>query len=231
MSADPHVNGEYLRHNRDWHVHTSAWKARQIMKMVNRHHLKPKTVGDVGCGAGEVLRQMQLQMDPECEFYGYDISPQAISMSRERANDRLQFEVANICETETPYFDLMLVLEVVDHVEDYLGFLRALKKKSDLKLFHFSLDLSVQNAIRKNSYKTLRDTLVHLHYFNKETMLRTLQDTGYEVIDCFYTPFAMNFSSETRGKLVRPLRWLLYQVDQDLAVRLLGGYRLMVLAR
>jgi len=199
--------------------------------MVNRHHLTPNVVGDVGCGAGEVLRLMQLQMDPSCQFYGYDISPQAIAMSKERENERLHFQVANVCETNTPYFDLMLVIEVVDHVEDYFGFLRALKKKSEWKLFHFSLDLSVQHALRKGSFLKLRDTLVHLHAFNKETMLRTLHDTGYEVVDMFYTPFGIQFSRRGMGRIVKPFRWLLFQMDQDFAVRLLGGYRLMVLAK
>jgi hypothetical protein len=231
LSSDPHVNGEYLRNNPDWHTPSSAWKAQQVLKMLRRHNLAPLTVGEVGCGAGEVLRQLQLKLDSSCEFWGYDISPQAIDMTVGKENGRLHFKNADACQMVTPFFDLMLVLEVVDHVEDYFGFLRALKHKSKYKLFHFSLDLSVQNAIRPGALLKQRDTLVHLHYFNKETMLRTLQDTGYEVIDTFYTPYAMKFSPEPIGKLVKPLRWLFFQLNQDLAVRILGGYRLMVLAR
>jgi len=204
LSSDPHVNGQYLRCNPDWHTSSSAWKAEEVLKMLRRRDLAPRTVGEVGCGAGEVLRQLQLKMDPNCEFRGYDISPQAIAMAAGKENSRLHFENVDACRMATPFFDLLLVLEVVDHVEDYFGFLRALKYKSEYKLFHCSLDLSVQNAIRPGALLKLRDTLVHLHYFNKETMLRTLQDTGYEVIDCFYTPYAMNFSQGFIGKLVKP---------------------------
>jgi hypothetical protein len=46
------------------------------------------------------------------------------------------------------------------------------------KLFHIPLDLSVQAAIRKNGLLTRRDNFAHLHYFTKETALRTLTDVG-----------------------------------------------------
>jgi hypothetical protein len=126
----------------------------------------------------------------------------------------------------------MLILEVVDHVEDYFSFLRTLKSRSTYKLFHFSLDLSVQNALRKGALLKQRDVYVHLHYFNKETILRTLEETGYEIVDHFYTPFGIKFAGGGVGKwVIRPLRRSFFQVNEDLAVRVLGGYRLLVLAR
>ena len=232
QSANPHINGEYLRKNPDWHVDSSAWKAVEIMKMLDRHHIAPTTIGEVGCGAGEVLRQVQLKMRPECNFFGYDISPQAIEMSKSRENDRLHFAIADVCTAATPPLDLLLILEVVDHVEDYFGFLRALKPKSTYKLFHLSLDLSVQNAIRSGALLKQRDVYVHLHYFSKETMLRTLEETDYEILDYFYTPYGIRFARGRFGRWVlKPLRWLLFQINKDFAVRLLGGYRLMVLTR
>ena len=231
-SGNPHINGEYLRNNPGWHAATSEWKAGEIMKMLDRHNLLPKTVGEVGCGAGEVLRQLQLRMPPDCEFIGYDIAPTAIEMCKERENDRLHCELADVCAIETPPFDLMLILEVVDHVEDYFSFLRTLKSRSTYKLFHFSLDLSVQNALRKGALLKQRDVYVHLHYFNKETILRTLEETGYEIVDHFYTPFGIKFAGGGVGKwVIRPLRRSFFQVNEDLAVRILGGYRLLVLAR
>ena len=231
-SSNPHINGQYLRHNPDWHVYSSEWKAGEIMKMLNRHELAPTSIGEVGCGAGEVLRQLQLRMSRECEFFGWDIAPDAIEMSKPKQNARLAFELADVCEIETPPLDLMLILEVVDHIEDYFSFLRDLISRSTHKLFHFSLDLSVQNALRSGALLNQRDAYVHLHYFNKETVLRTLEETGYEIIDYFYTPFGIRFTGGLFNRwVVKPLRRSFFAMNQDLAVRLLGGYRLMVLAR
>jgi SAM-dependent methyltransferase len=232
-SSNPHINGDYLRHNPDWHVGTSEWKAGEILKMLDRHDLAPKAIGEVGCGAGEVLRQLQVRMDPDCQFFGWDIAPDALEMCKARENERLRFELADICAIETPHLDLMLILEVVDHLEDYFSFLRELKSRSTYKLFHFSLDLSVYNALKSGALLRQRDVYVHLHYFNQETILRTLNETGYEVLDSFYTPFGIRFPGERPFNrwIVKPLRWSMFQLSQDLAVRVLGGFRLMVLTR
>jgi SAM-dependent methyltransferase len=230
--ADPHLTGEYLRRNPGWHVHTSEWKAGEILKMLDRHGLAPRSIGEVGCGAGEVLRQLQLRMDPDCRFFGWDIAPDAIRLAKARENDRLQVALADATAIETPPLDLMLVLEVVDHVEDYFSFLRRLKPRSTYQLFHFSLDLSVQNALRGGALLRQREQYVHLHYFNKDTALRTLEETGYEILDWFYTPYGVLFPGGRFNRwVVGPVRRVLYRLNRDLAVRILGGYRLMVLTR
>ena len=56
--------------------------------------------------------------------------------------------------------------------------------------------------------------------------------TGYELVDHFYTPFGIKFAGGGARKwVIRPLRWSFFKVNEDLAVRILGGYRLLVLAR
>jgi len=229
---NPHVNGEYLRRHPDWHLHASEWKAEEVLRMLGRHHLAPATIGEVGCGAGEVLRQMQIRMDPDCQFFGWDIAPHAIELCKAKENDRLRFELADVSTIETPPLDLLLILEVVDHVEDYFSFLRDLRSRGTYKVFHFSLDLSVQNALRSGALLRQRDVYAHLHYFNREKVLRTLEDTGYEILDWFYTPYGNSFPGGTFGRWVmRPLRRSSFRFSQDLTVRVLGGYRLMVLTR
>jgi len=63
-----YLDGEYIAKNPEWHVEESPWKARQILRMLRKNHLAPKTVCDVGCGAGEVLRQLHEHLDGECMF-------------------------------------------------------------------------------------------------------------------------------------------------------------------
>ena len=227
-ALDPHLNGEYFRNNPTWHIEYSPWKAGNILRMLEKNRLKPKTICEVGCGAGEVLRQLQLKMDPGCRFWGYDVAPKAIEIAKQRENDRLAFAAADLGELVTPPFDLMLVLEVVDHVEDYFGFLRMLKTRSELKIFSFSLDISVQSALRSGALLQRRVEHTHRHHFSKETAIRTLQESGFEIIDFFYPP---NLAFGRLAKLAKPIRWLTFTLDPDFAVRLFGGYSLLVLAR
>lgn len=227
-ASDQHVNGEYFKKNPTWHVEYSPWKADNIHRLLTRRQILPQTVCEVGCGAGEVLRQLQLKMDPNCTFAGYDIAPPAIEMAKKRENQRLRFSLADFGEMETDVFDLLLVLEVVDHVEDYIGFLRMLRQRAQWKIFSFSLDISVQSALRSGAFLQRRDVHSHLHHFNKETALSTLQYAGYEIVDYSYPP---NLAISQLARLAKPIRTAFFKLVPDLAVRLFGGYSLLILAR
>jgi cyclopropane fatty-acyl-phospholipid synthase-like methyltransferase len=226
-----YTDGTYLEKNPLWHTDESPFKAAQIVRMLERHRLKPKTIAEVGCGAGEVLKRLQGKMNNECRFWGYDISPQALKMCDSRANERLQFKLADISQEEGTFFDLILVLDVLEHVEDYFGLLRGMRPKSDLKIFHFPLDLSVQAVLRKRGLLKRRELYGHIHYFTSETALESLKETGYEVLDHFYTPRCIELAKETVQKIARLPRMICFAIHQDLTVRILGGYSLLVLAR
>ena len=223
--------GEYLRRNPGWHVEESAWKARQILLMLNRNRVTPKTICDVGCGAGEVLRQLQQHLNADCMLWGYDISPQALELSATRANATLRFRLADIREERDAFFDLILALDVFEHLEDYFSFLRDLKPRSDYKIFHIPLDLSVQTVLRRYGLLKRRDLYGHLHYFTKDVALRTLEDVGYEVLDHFYTPRSLDLGSGPTAQVLKLPRMLSFAIAKDLTVRVLGGFSLLVLAK
>jgi SAM-dependent methyltransferase len=227
-ATDAHLNGEYFRKNPTWHVEFSPWKAANIHRLLERKGLYPRTVCEVGCGAGEVLRQLQLMTNSDCRFWGYDVAPAAIEMAKSRENDRLRFQLADFPAIDTPQWDLLLILEVVDHVEDYMGFLRSLRNRAEWKIFSFSLDITVQGSLRRNGLLRRRQAHSHLHHFNKETVLDTLRHTGYKVVDCGYQSVP---PAAALAKLVKPIRSLGFTACPDLAVRMFGGYSLMVLAR
>src|SRR5437870_4693187 len=82
MPTNVFVSGEYIQKIPQWHTEDSSWKAKCVLQMIEDNRLSPHTIGEVGCGAGEVLRQLQLQMSPQCLFSGYDIAPAAIELCR-----------------------------------------------------------------------------------------------------------------------------------------------------
>lgn len=227
-----YTNGEYLEKNPLWHTDESPFKVKQILRMLQKNHLQPTTICDVGCGGGEVLRLLQGKMDKSCRFCGYDISPQAIKMCESRANEKLHFKLADISREEDAFFDLILVLDVFEHVEDYFGFLDRIRPKGDLKIFHIPLDLSVQAVFRKRAILENRDQYGHIHYFTKDTALETLKAVRYETLDYFYTPRGIELATKTLHKILfSPLRKISFNIHPDLSVRILGGYGLLVLAR
>jgi cyclopropane fatty-acyl-phospholipid synthase-like methyltransferase len=229
-SDNLYQTGEYVRRNPTYHVEDSPWKARQIHKMMLKHGLAPQTICEIGCGAGEVLRQMQSLLPPETEFFGYEISPEAFALCCVRENQRLRFFHQDLLN-DARQFDLLLCIDVFEHVEDYLAFLRGVRPRSAHKIFHIPLDLSVQGVLRSLPMRE-REQVGHLHYFTKDTALATLQDAGYTVVDWFYTHGAIAHPRSLKARLLAIWpRQLLFALNQDMTVLILGGYSLLVLAQ
>ena len=169
--------GVYKACNPQWHVEDSPWKARQILKMLDKHDVRPSTVAEVGCGAGEILRQLQLELAPKTQFSGYDVSPQAIEQARGRENAGLKFYLEDLAAQDV-YFDLLLVIDVFEHVDDYLGFLRRLASKAAQMIFHIPLDLSAQTVFREQSLLKTRGRLATYITSPKERPLRRFKTRG-----------------------------------------------------
>ena len=231
MARSIYETGEYVAKNPTYHVEDSAWKAEHIFRLIRKNNLLPRTVCEIGCGAGEVLRQLQLLMSDEVQFEGYEISPQAFTRCQERANDRLRFHCADFLTLETEPGDLLLCIDVFEHVEDYLGLLRRLRSRADAKIFHIPLDLSVQWVLRGRPLMKQRQEVGHLHYFTKETALATLRDAGYEIVDWCYTPGALLNPRSLKAKSASLPRKFLFALNRDLTSRILGGYSLLLLAK
>ncbi len=232
MMEKLYTSGAYQEKNPTWHIEESPWKARQVMRMMTRNHIAPKTICEVGCGAGEVLKQLQEQMDSECLFWGYDISPQAFELAKSRANKRLHFKLADIRQEQDSFFDSILIMDVIEHLEDYFSFLREIKPKSLYKIIHIPLDLSAQTVIRRNGLLNVRESYGHIHYFTKEIAIQTLKDVGYEVLDFFYTSRATELPThQIKRNLLKMPRTLLFAMNQDLAAKILGGWSLLVLTK
>jgi len=228
---DIYRDGQYLTKNPTWHAEDSQWKARQIEKILHKNGIVPRSVAEIGCGAGEILIQLQ-KAYPEARYSGYEVSPQAFSLCQGRENDHIHYYLKDLLDEQNAYFDVLLAIDVFEHVDDYLGFIRRGKDKAEYKIFHIPLDLSVQSLLRGSPIMRQRQTVGHLHYFFKDTALATLEHCGYEVVDYLYTGAAVDKADVPLGpKLLRFPRKILFKLNPDIAVRLLGGYSLLVLAR
>ncbi len=225
-------DGTYLDNNPTWHVEDSQWKASQILKMLEKHNIKPKTICEVGCGAGEILSQMQNNMDRDCTFFGYDISPQAFEICKKKENDKLKFYHKDIIQDKNAFYEILLLVDVIEHIENYYEFLKVVKTKSNLILLHIPLDICVFNLLR-NKLILLRKNAGHIHFFLKETALYTLKEIGFDIVDYFYTPKFIDLRSSNNYKsyILSRLMKSLFTFNRDFTVKLLGGYSLLVLAK
>jgi SAM-dependent methyltransferase len=225
-----YTDGSYLaKTGGTWHLEDSRFKARRIASMLARHNeVKPNTVCEIGCGAGGILAELQDMLPNHIAFTGYDISPQAHALSARFSNPRCQFILGDAFADHSQY-DVVLVMDVIEHVEDYFSFLRHSREKGDWKLYHIPLDAYVSGILRGNNSW---DTVGHLHLFTIETALKSLQHTGHRVIDWIFTDGAIVAPQQTtRGRIANLLRIPLSKLSIKLTSRLLGGYSMLVLAK
>lgn len=222
----------YSENNPTWHEEDSDWKASQVLRMVTRNNLSPKTVSEIGCGVGKILEQMRIAMPDNVGFSGFDIAKDAISKAKTRETDRLKFYQKDLLQSEE-FFDLMLVMDVIEHIPDYLGFLEKCRKKAIYKIYHIPLDIHVSSTLR-GTVTCGRKSVGHLHYFSAESAIASLEDTGHEIVDRFYTDGARGLShlhrSIKRTAMNIP-RMILGKISTPLSARLLGGYSLLVLTK
>ena len=139
-------------------------------------------------------------------------------------------------------------MDVIEHLEDYFSFLRELQPKAEYKILHIPLDISMRTVLL-GKLTDFRAAYGHLHYFTKDVALQMLRDAGYEVIDYLYTwqanslQYVWDENKQNPWKLMRKLAGFvvrtllglpsraLFAIHQDLAARVMGQWRLLVLAR
>lgn len=225
-------DGTYLETHPTWHEEDSPWKARQIEEILKSNNIHPSTLCEIGCGAGGVLDCLSHDYGPNVTCSGYEISPQAFDICRKKEKENLHFFLKDLFDEEDASFDVVMAIDVIEHVEDYLGFLRRLHARGEYKVFRIPLDLSVQAVLRSSPLIRGREYVGHIHCFTKETALATLKDTGYEVLDCFYAKDSLELPNRGwKAELMKLPRKLFYAIHQDMTARVLGGFALVVLAK
>jgi SAM-dependent methyltransferase len=230
--GDMYLDGEYQKHNPTWDVEDAPWKADLIFKMIQKHRLEPKTICEVGCGSGEILKQLQKRMPSSCTFTGYEISPQAYELCQQRKNERLCFRLNNFIEESGTSCDLILLIDLIEHLEDYFQFLREIKPKSRYKILHIPLEMFVLAVMHQQFLLGQRKKVGHLHFFSKDLALQVLRDLGYEIIDYSYTAgYSLPTDYGMKDRLLKIPRRLLFPVARDFTVRVFGGYSLLVLVK
>lgn len=221
-------DGTYLKSNAGWHQEDSAYKAKLVIEMLGS--LSAKSVLEAGCGAGEVIRELAGHF-PDIQFHGYDISADAASFWPEKKSPNLSFSCSNLLESGK-HADVVLCLDVFEHVDDYLGFLRRLKRHGSYFIFNVPMDMCVMKLLTRG-LAYARSEVGHLHYFNEWSAKATLTDCGYDIeaaklSAAFLKTPPRNFR---QWLAVVPRVAAHFLLGSSLACKLLGGYSLVVRAK
>jgi cyclopropane fatty-acyl-phospholipid synthase-like methyltransferase len=227
-----YTDGRYFENNPTWSEENSEWKGAMIEKLLKKNAIYFNELVEVGCGVGKILAYLQKQ-NPAKNFIGYDISPQAIELALLIKNDKLHFFQSDFIETFKEIADVLLIIDVVEHVADYYGFLNKLKPKSKYFIFHIPIDMSINTVLKPHINFQQRDAVGHIHYFTKDSIFWMLQDCGYKIMDWHYTKPDYDYKPVKGFKLSikKILRNITFSISEKWSDRIWGNYSVMILAQ
>lgn len=228
--AERYFSGEYGVACVDWHEGDAAWKARHVAAILDTAGFTPRSIVDIGCGTGGVLEELADLLAQGTRLVGIEPAPQAVDLARRLRSERVEV-VEGTAADANERFDLLLCLDVFEHVEDYFGLLRSLHLVADRAVFHIPLDMNAQHVARPTAIMDARRILGHLHYFSRETALATLAETGWIVQIERFTDSGLDAPNPSwKVRAARGPRRIAMMINKHAAVRLFGGSSLMVFA-
>lgn len=228
---ESYESGTYLANNPSWDEEDSEWKADHVLQIMEQNRLSPKSIVEVGCGAGGVLAALHAVF-PDIAYSGFDIAPDASKFWEKYAASGIHFYVDDFLVKQTDHFDVLLLLDVFEHVPDPFAFLAGLLGRADYYIFHIPLDLSSVSVARESPLLAVRKKVGHIHYYTRGLAMALLEESGFQVVDWSYTGAAFTAPQPTiRSRLASLPRRLLFALNRDLGARVLGGETLIVLAR
>jgi SAM-dependent methyltransferase len=231
-TVDRYNDGNYLSNHPDWHVADSPFKAANVEKLLAKNSVTFASAVEIGCGAGQVLAELSKKF-PAANFLGCDISTEA-SEFWSTALSNVRYELSSLADSDQR-FDLLLMLDVFEHIPDYMGFLEKHRALATTFVFNIPLDMHVFGLLIDHQM-TGRKRYGHLHYFSQSTAIATLRDCGFSVVDSILIPGFRDAPKESsratlRQKLIFYPRWLAYSLSPKWSAKLFGGTNLLVLAQ
>ncbi|OYV07189.1 MAG: methylase [Verrucomicrobiales bacterium VVV1] len=229
--AKIYQDGTYANKNPKFGDDSANHKITNAIKACREFALPHRTIAEIGCGGGAIILGVANELKAESSV-GYEPMPEAYAIAKSRETQKVLFTNETINSESAGNFDLVLCFDVFEHIEDYYTFLRDLRRMGENYLFHIPLDMNAQMVARGLPLRRVREEVGHLHYFYKDSALAALSECGYEISGSFYTFGAEgSYKGGLLYKLMKYPRKILFTFCPDFAVRLLGGYSLMVWAK
>lgn len=164
----------------------TSFRLENILKAARSVGGKPKIL-EIGCGAGQFIRAVKANIkDSDC--FGVDISQFAIDKARS-LNDGVSY---GICSDKVPFedetFDLVLVLDVLEHVEkpsEMVAEIKRVLKKDGLFFTFIPCEGDNTNFIywlQKFGFLKgiTKQCAGHINQYSVEKWLKTIEEEGFK---------------------------------------------------
>lgn len=229
---DFYTDGTYFQNNPTWDAEDAEWKFNKMLPML-KDFLATKetmTICEVGCGGGKLLSLIAKSF-PQHRFTGWDLAPDAAKFWNYGMNN-LSFHAGDIFKSSKEQYDLVLLIDVIEHVENPHQFLENVQTITKNCFFHMPLDLSAMSVLFDYKLVYVRKQVGHIHYFTKSLFLELLRETKLKAVKVAFSNSWKDSPKKTLStRILNIVRYVVDFFSPDLNARLLGANTLFVLAK
>jgi len=227
------MSGEYWDNIPDFLLGQAPNKISYLLRLVDfdfiMHSLPGEKLAivDIGCGAGKVssgLAEILCERYPDVTItvHGYDLSPQAIEIAT-RENNKGEFVCGDFQDAGRTW-DLALLCDIIEHVEEPDAFLRSVAERSRFFVVGFAMDDNLANRLDKRRRKRVVES-GHINLFH-ENRARAFGEKYGKVLASGYipNPMARNLKIRSvRGGFTLPFRVAGQLLSRRLKGKFFGG--------
>jgi predicted TPR repeat methyltransferase len=190
--------------------------------MLSALKIEEFSILDYGCGSGSVIDKCSRLLIAK-HFYGYD--PFYVHETSENKDNVTFSSELN----EQNFYNLIMALDVVEHLQDLDKFLELASKHSGYLYLHVPLEINFYSILSGDHVKTFR-TFGHINFFTEELLLERLRSHGFSTVSINYlnTMQAINPKS-LMGHLRKWLASVVFMMSIKYCAKLLNGITVSIL--
>lgn len=172
----------------------SSRHTRRLIRQAARH-IPFKSVVDIGCGDGTLLMYFQRWFPQIQEFYGLDISEEAVRRAAEKIPSAVFMCWDATQQAPQIHADLAVCSEVLEHVEDDVAALRSMAKIAS------QIIITVPSGNMTDDQKRAG----HIRHYTAETLAEKCERAGLQVAHCtswgfpFFSLYKRALAKQSRG--------------------------------
>ncbi|RJR26594.1 class I SAM-dependent methyltransferase [candidate division WWE3 bacterium] len=160
-----------------WHI----GKKHLVNSLIEHYYDDPNDLNilEVGCGTGNLTQSLQKYGNVK----GFDISPHAVEYCRNKGLENIHLQDISVLD-HTPYsnqFDLILALDVLEHIQDDLNVMQKVREMLNPDGLFF-----INVPAHKFLWSEHDEALEHKRRYHSVELKKKLIDSGFEIVSKSY---------------------------------------------
>ena len=160
------------------------WRFRELLKIVNKINQKPTRILEIGCGTGVVMQQFEEHL--QWCIDGCDLNIAALSNTHKVCGNLYQYNIHDLHPDLTGKCDIVLLLDVLEHIEDDGAFLQSAVKH--LKPGGFII---INVPALQSLFSRYDERVGHQRRYNTRQLTKLMRSHDLSNVESHYWGFSM----------------------------------------